>query len=160
MEGTITWGPRLFACAFINSFAPPRPYIFIPAVRSLDRSSSQPPFHHFTPHRDVFNILQYRSGPQWVKLASPDHLRAYGNICKNSKSNWTRLGREEEGKGGKGGDVARCIALWDIARKNRTVAPCQLACFTQRYIRHEPCIFTFFLALHWPNTISNQNATP
>lgn len=35
---------------------------------------------------NVFAILQYRR-PEWVKLASPCHLRAYGNICKNSKSN-------------------------------------------------------------------------
>lgn len=67
-------------------------------------------------HSPFYNTV----GPSGLKPASPAHLRAYGNICKNSKSNWpaglsTRL-------------------LRGITRET-------IVCFTPRCIRHEPKIF-------------------
>lgn len=150
VEGTITWGIRFSRACYkfirrvrIYSFCQPGRLVgrsiswlvVRPVGRTDERTNGRTDgrlvggWSIALADARIFAILQYRR-PEWVKLASPCHLRAYGNICKNSKSNWSA--------------GAFDVAAVRYRLQNRTIASCQLARFTRRYVRHEPVDFHIF----------------
>lgn len=154
MEGTITWrGGHGFSRARYKFIRVPAPSLSLPRVRIYSfRSPFLAPPRPFSPPsapsprcpprtpspRDAFNILQCRSGPQWVKLASPGHLPGVWKYLQEFQIEFN-AGAEGEKSGG--GRVVACVVRYRSQKPHRVSS---LACFTQRYVRHEPCIFTFF----------------
>lgn len=153
-------GATAFRVRVINSFVPPPPpasvYIHSgrpsspPLVLSHPPSppprsapfpppgcSPRPPRPLAPPSpRDAFNVLQCRSGPQWVKLASTGHLPG---VWKYLQEFQIEFNAEGEGEA----CVVACVVRYRSQKPHR-VSP--RARFTRRYARHEPCIFTFFFS--------------